>query len=85
LVCGIELSGFAAPGVAGADCVKGALLPPVDGCCDCANAIGDKTDAAAKSVPAATEVKSFPVIVNLPFILMGMPVETHAYQCEWSF
>jgi hypothetical protein len=34
--------------------------------------MGESTDAVAKMAPAATEVKSFPVIVNLPFILMGM-------------
>ncbi|MGY5778761.1 hypothetical protein [Rhizobium sp. LEGMi135b] len=38
--------------------------------------MGESTDAVAKIAPAATEVKSFPVIVNLPFILMGMLNQT---------
>ncbi|MBB3608467.1 hypothetical protein [Rhizobium sp. BK602] len=35
-------------------------------------AIGERTDAVAKIAPAATDVNNLPVIVNLPFILMGM-------------
>jgi hypothetical protein len=34
--------------------------------------MGERTDAVAKTAPTATEVNSLPVIVNLPFIQMGM-------------
>ncbi|MBB4568560.1 hypothetical protein GGE67_000883 [Rhizobium leucaenae] len=63
--------GLVVSGVAGAVFVIGAVLLSVDGCC-CAKAIGERTDAVAKIAPAAAEVNNLPVIVNLPFILMGL-------------